>query len=135
MMRHGRRDGTHAEVRQELRDLGASVADTADVGDDFPDLVVGLAGHDFLVEAKAAKGKLSDGQSEFARTWRGAPVVVLWSRAEAREWLIRTRHALHLAAWHTSQASRTLTPVVVPLVTETAERVDGRHKGVTPRGG
>jgi Holliday junction resolvase len=93
-VRYGRRDGTHAEIRQELRDLGASVADTGDMGKDFPDLVVGLAGATFLVEAKSAKGKLSDGQSDFAKTWRGAPVVVLRSRAEAREWLVRTRHQL-----------------------------------------
>lgn len=93
-MLHGRRDSTHKEIREELRDLGASVADTGDLGRDFPDLVVGVAGSTFLVEAKAAKGKLSDGQSEFARTWRGTPVVVIRSRVEAREWLIRTRHEL-----------------------------------------
>ncbi len=93
-MFRGRRDSTHAEIRDELRALGASVRDTGDVGQSFPDLVVGLCGATFLVEAKAAKGKLSDGQSEFARTWRGSPVVVLRSRVEAREWLIRTRHEL-----------------------------------------
>lgn len=93
-MRFGKRDSTHAEIRKELRDLGATVADTADLGKDFPDLVVGLAGQTFLVEAKAAKGKLSDGQSEFAQGWRGSPVVVLRSRIEAREWLIRKRHEL-----------------------------------------
>jgi Holliday junction resolvase len=94
-VRYGRRDSTHAEIRQELRDLGASVSDTGDVGNDFPDLVVGLAGATFLVEAKARKGKLYDGQSEFARTWRGSPVVVIRSRVEAREWLIRTRHEIY----------------------------------------
>jgi hypothetical protein len=64
------------------------------MGKDFPDLVVGLAGATFLVEAKASKGKLSDGQSDFAKTWRGTPVVVLRSRLGAREWLIRVRHEL-----------------------------------------
>jgi Holliday junction resolvase len=93
-VRYGRRDATHADIRKELRDLGASVVDTGDVGNDFTDLVVGLAGETFLVEAKARKGKLSDGQSEFARTWKGSPVVVLRSKIEAREWLIRTRHEI-----------------------------------------
>jgi hypothetical protein len=93
-MIHGRRDSTHAEVRAELRALGASVADTADVGNNFPDLAVGVAGATFLVEAKSAKGNLSDGQSTFAQNWRGSPVVVLRSRGAAREWLIRTRHEL-----------------------------------------
>ena len=120
-MLHGRRDSTHAEVRQELRDLGASVADTGDAGRDFPDLVVGLAGATFLVEVKAPRGKLSDGQSAFARSWKGAPVVVLRSRTEAREWLIRTRHKL---------LGRSQTPVVVTL--ERGHVVDGRYRGKTP---
>lgn len=94
MANYHRRDATHAEIRDELRALGASVVDTGDVGRDFPDLVVGLAGGTFLVEVKTAKGDLSDGQSDFARGWRGSPVVLLRSRVEAREWLIRTRHEL-----------------------------------------
>lgn len=93
-MRHGRRDATHASIRDELRALGASVVDTADVGGSFPDLVVGFGGATFLVEAKAARGKLSDGQSAFAMTWRGSQVVVLRSRVQAREWYLRTRHEL-----------------------------------------
>jgi Holliday junction resolvase len=93
-MRHGRRDSTHAEIRDELRALGATVADTGDMGRDFPDLVVGFCGRSFLVEAKSAKGDLSNGQSEFARGWRGSPVVVLRSREQAREWYLRTRGEL-----------------------------------------
>lgn len=93
-MIHGRRDGTHAEIRRELHELGASVFDAGDIGHNFPDLVVGLGGATFLIEAKSARGKLSTGQSDFAKTWRGSPVVVLRSRAEAREWLLqRRRHA------------------------------------------
>jgi Holliday junction resolvase len=93
-MLHGRRDSTHKEIREELRALGASVVDTGDVGHDFPDFVVGFAGSTFLVEAKSAKGEASEGQETFAQSWRGSPVVLLRSRVEAREWLIRTRHAL-----------------------------------------
>jgi Holliday junction resolvase len=100
-VRYGRRDSTHAEIRQELRDLGASVSDTGDVGNDFPDLVVGLAGATFLVEAKSdkkvhhKKNEASEGQETFAQKWRGSPVVRLRSRIEAREWLIRTRHEIY----------------------------------------
>lgn len=93
-MRHGRRDSTHAEIRDELRALGASVADLGDVGNDFPDLLVGFCDRDYKVEAKAAKGSMSDGQREFARGWRGSPVVVLRSREQAREWYLRTRGEL-----------------------------------------
>jgi len=87
-MRHGRRDSTHGAVRRTLRDLGCSVADTADLGSDFPDLVVGLRGRDYLVEAKSAKGELSDGQATFAQTWRGAKPVVLRSAQEATAWVL-----------------------------------------------
>lgn len=93
-MRHGRRDSTHAEIRDELRALGASVVDLGDVGRNIPDLLVGFCDRDYKVEAKSAKGEQSDGQSEFARTWRGSPVVVLRSREQAREWYLRTRHEL-----------------------------------------
>lgn len=93
-MLHGRRDSTHAEIRDTLRAMGASVADTGDAGRSFPDLVVGMCGATFLVEAKAAKGKLSDGQSDFAQAWRGSSVVVLRSAKDATEWAIRMRHEL-----------------------------------------
>lgn len=99
-MRFGRRDVTHAEIRDELRALGATVVDTGDVGHDFPDLVVGMCGATFLVEAKSPKkihhrkNEASDGQDTFAATWRGSAVVRLHSRVEAREWAIRTRHDL-----------------------------------------
>lgn len=93
-VRHGRRDSTHAHIRKRLRELGASWMDTADEGDDKPDGIAGFCGHSFLVECKSAKGKLSDGQSKFARTWRGSPVVVLRSEQEAEAWYLRTREAL-----------------------------------------
>ncbi len=131
-MIHGRRDSTHAEVRDELRALGASVADTGDAGHDFPDLVVGVAGATFLVEVKAAKGKLSGGQSSFARTWRGSSVLVLRSREQAREWLIRTRHELHRQGQ--VDAHRALTPLVVSIPETTAERFVGRHSGISEEG-
>jgi hypothetical protein len=63
------------------------VADTADLGDSFPDLVVGYRGRDYLVEAKSRKGKLSDGQSAFASVWMGAPVVILKSAEQAEAWI------------------------------------------------
>ena len=66
--------------------------DTSKLGRDFPDMVIGLGGVTDMVEAKSADGDLSDGQSEFAKNWRGAPIVVIKSRAEAIEWATRTRH-------------------------------------------
>jgi len=90
--RRHRRDSTHAEIAKALNDFGFSVKDTSKLGRDFPDMVVGLGGITDLVEAKSVTGDLSDGQSEFAKSWRGAPIVVLKSKAEAIEWATRTRH-------------------------------------------
>ena len=93
MPRRGRRDTTHARVRDELRALGYSVADLGDAGGGFPDLVVGMGGQGlpdlapagarglvcrgrvYLVEVKSPGGKLSKGQREFARDWRGCYIV------------------------------------------------------------
>jgi len=114
-VRHGRRDLTHGEIRDHLRELGASVVDLGDVGDNVPDLIVGFCDRDFLVEAKSAKGKLSDGQSEFARTWRGSPPIVLRTKEAAREWYLRTRHEL----------TRAPAPLLIPSTT----KPDGQHSG------
>ena len=105
------RDASHPEIQRELEQLGASVVDTSKLGDDFPDMVVGFCRQTFLIEAKSAKGDLSDGQSEFARDWRGSPVVVLRSREQAREWYLRQRHELARQSAQPCQ-HRALTPVV-----------------------
>lgn len=79
----GRRDATHAEIRDALRALGWSVYDSGGVGGSFPDLVVGAAGFTFLVECKSGAGKLSAGQNQFIEHWRGGPVVVARSAPDA----------------------------------------------------
>jgi hypothetical protein len=90
--RRHRRDSTHPGIAKVLLSFGFSVKDTSKLGDDYPDMVVGLAGITDMVEAKSVDGELSDGQSKFAKNWRGAPIVVLKSEAEAIEWATRTRH-------------------------------------------
>lgn len=82
-MRFGRRDATHRDIVQTLKDVGASVFDAADMGNGFPDLVVGFRGRTFLLEAKTAKGKLKPSQERFAQGWRGEPFVVVRSPADA----------------------------------------------------
>ena len=78
-----RRDLNHAEIRDALRAVGWSVYDSGSVGKDFPDLVVGAAGLTFLVEIKSAAGRLSEGQQEFARLWRGGRVIIAYSAEQA----------------------------------------------------
>lgn len=99
-MRHGRRDVTHAPIRERLRLLGASVRDDGDAGHDKPDLLVGILGRDFQVECKSPKkvhhqaNEASDGQDDYAKEWRGAPVTRLRSVEDAQEWYLRTRERI-----------------------------------------
>jgi hypothetical protein len=80
-VRHGRRDTTHAEVRDGWRAIvgHASVRDTADLGGDFGDLVLGYGGLTFVLEVKRdVRAKLSHGQAAVMSTWRGGP----WLRVD-----------------------------------------------------
>jgi hypothetical protein len=88
-MRHGRRDNTHAEVRDELRALGASVVDNGDAGNGEPDLIVGSRRELMrYVEAKSATGKLTPKQVKFHESWRGPPIAIIRSREQARTWYL-----------------------------------------------
>jgi hypothetical protein len=97
--RRHKRDSTHADIATVLEQFGWSVWDTSELGNDFPDMVIGLGGVTDLVEAKSDKrihhqkdGGLSAGQKAFAAKWRGAAVVDLPSKEAAIEWATRTRH-------------------------------------------
>jgi len=75
-MKHGRRDANHQEVKDAFTALGCSVADTADVGNGFPDLVVGIAGVTTLVEVKTPEGTHTPEQERFYSEWRGSHYTV-----------------------------------------------------------
>lgn len=75
-MKHGRRDANHKEVKAAFVELGCSVADTADVGNGFPDLVVGIAGVNALVEVKTLTGDHTPEQERFYAEWRGSHYTV-----------------------------------------------------------
>lgn len=77
----GQRDANHAHIRDRLRELHCSVADTGDVGDGFPDLVVGYRKMNFLFEIKdpdqiPSKRKLTPDQEKFHGGWRGQIHVI-----------------------------------------------------------
>lgn len=100
-MNGAHRDTTHAEIRDELRALGASVEDDGDVGGDHMDFRVGVLGVlTFQVEAKTPRGKktaaelLTESQEKLIKRWRGNPVIALMSGSEAREWYLGVVHAL-----------------------------------------
>lgn len=85
-----RRDGTQQEVVDTFIALGCSVVDMAACGvPDFPDLVVGVIGITHLVEVKDqstryGRAGLSEGQSRFARDWRGSKVWLCHNALEAQ---------------------------------------------------
>ena len=99
MTRFVKRDANHGEIAQVLKDHGFSVYDAAHAGKGFPDLVVGIEGHTYLVEIKSGPTEpLTPGQIEFAKNWRGSPVIVMRSKANAISWAANVRYALRREA-------------------------------------
>lgn len=97
MSRYARRvDNTHGPIRDALRKVGATVLDMSRLGDDAPDLAVGWRGRTVFVECKTPtrkdggvkESKVSDGQREFAKTWRGDAVIFATSPKQAVEQLV-----------------------------------------------
>ena len=88
-MKNGRRDGNHAEIRDVLRLVpGCRVFDAADVGQGFPDLVVGFMGRIYLLEVKdgslpPSKRKLTAAEKRFHVAWDLLPVYVVESVDDA----------------------------------------------------
>ena len=59
MRKRARIDGNHVEIVAALRQVGAFVQSIATIGNGCPDLLVAYHGRVFLVEVKAAGGKLT----------------------------------------------------------------------------
>ena len=67
------------QIREELRQLGWSVLDIANLGNGAPDLLILAHGSLWLVEVKSPGGTLSGDQVEFAGRW---PVIVAHTTEE-----------------------------------------------------
>jgi hypothetical protein len=81
MRRAAKTDSNHAEIRDYLRSLGITVADTARLGGGFPDLVWSLAGITGLIEIKDKNvtpnlSSLTEMQRNFKYTWQGNYAIV-----------------------------------------------------------
>lgn len=76
MRRRGKVDINQAAIVEALRGLGCSVQSLAGVGQGVPDLLVGRAGENYLLEVKGKRGKLRGSQREWLGAWRGQAVVV-----------------------------------------------------------
>lgn len=75
-----RRDTTHSPICGQLVELGFSVADLSGCGGGVPDALIGKWGLSLLIEFKTpgnirSKSPTAIAQHEFARTWKGCPVV------------------------------------------------------------
>jgi hypothetical protein len=93
MRRRARVDTNHAEIVDALRSAGCSVQTLASVGRGVPDLIVGYAGRNVLLEVKRGTGTSTADQVEWAAGWVGQYAVVR-SAEEA------------IAAVHRSSSSR-----------------------------
>ena len=94
--RAARRDANHKDVAATFRALGCSVFETDRVGEGFPDLVIGMAGANLLVELKNpethyGRGGLSKSQTKFNDAWRGDKVIVITSPDEAAAFVLNRR--------------------------------------------
>lgn len=74
--RRKRTDDNQTAIVEAARAIGASVVVTSDLGDGFPDLVVGFRGETEMAEVKSATGKLSPRQRRFQREWNGRPIRI-----------------------------------------------------------
>jgi len=74
-----RTDSNQAAIIRALRETGASVCSLASVGSGCPDLLVGWAGINLLLEVKNMAGRgmrFTPAEREFMDAWRGRVHVV-----------------------------------------------------------
>ncbi len=71
-------DANQVAVVAALRAAGATVQHLHEVGQGCPDLLIGIAGSNYLIEVKnpAAGGALNDEQVKWHRRWRGHAMVI-----------------------------------------------------------
>lgn len=84
-------DANQVDVVAALRAAGATVLHLHEVADGCPDLLIGIAGINALIEIKdghqpPSAQRLTPDQVSFHRTWRGMPVKVVTSATQAFEY-------------------------------------------------
>ena len=87
MKKRGRVDANQSEIVKALRQIGASVYITSQLGGGFPDIVVGFRGKNYLFEIKdgskkASARRLTTDEADFIGGWAGA-VWVVYSEEDA----------------------------------------------------
>lgn len=103
-----RTDANQALLMGMARGMGASVADTHEVGDGFPDLVLAWRGYNLLVEVKTERGRYTGDQVIWRDEWR-APTYTVRTADELIELLLAicagcgTRAAKTETGWRCSK--------------------------------
>ena len=90
-----KKDANQNDIVAALIAIGCTVADTSMAGDGFPDLVVGIAGTNLLLEVKdeaqpPSKQRLTTDQQLFHSQWKG-PIYVVNSVDQAIRIVNRVR--------------------------------------------
>lgn len=75
MRRAAKKDDNHAETVKVLKQVGFSIMETYQLGEDAVDFVCAFQGQTAVVEVKGENGKLSTGQIEFRDKWKGIHIV------------------------------------------------------------
>jgi len=88
MRRAAKVDANQSEIVQALRRLGCTVLLLHQVGNNCPDILIGVSGVNVLAEIKDGKNvpskkKLSPGQVEFRDGWKGRKPIALFSVEDA----------------------------------------------------
>ena len=78
-----RTDANHAEIVKAFEDMKCPVQSLAYIGGGCPDLLVLIAGRNYLVEVKSPKGKLTPFQETWIGNWVGGDVAIIRSVDEA----------------------------------------------------
>lgn len=78
-----KRDANEGEIVEALRGIGCTVQLLHGNSQGTPDLLVGRDGRTFLLEVKAARGRLLASQHRWHGRWRGAPVAIVHTVEEA----------------------------------------------------
>lgn len=81
MRRRAKIDANQPLIVRALRDAGATVKSTSQLGDGFPDLVVGWRGKNFMFEVKdptkkPSERKLTDDEKAFHFGWSGQVCII-----------------------------------------------------------
>jgi hypothetical protein len=76
-MRNAHVDANQAAIVEALRQAGRTVeTKLSRLGEGTPDLLVGNAGRNFLLEVKTARGKVRPSQKRWINAWNGAVAIV-----------------------------------------------------------